>query len=86
MSFFKRLASLFSPRPADDRMLDIYVLSHRGQVPITGRVDRFNELSLSDEDMAGHYHVRKVLHTAGERRNFAEVEVMLWLDKNKIMR
>jgi len=83
MSFFKSLANLFTPRQATDRWFTIYALSHRGRVPITGRVDLYNELSLSDEGEAGHYHVRKVLHTSGEKRNFAEVEVYIWFDKNK---
>jgi hypothetical protein len=84
MNFFKRLASLFAGKPSSGggRLLPIYVLSTRCHEPLMGQVDLFNELSQTEE---GDYplYTRKVLHTSGERRCFAQVEVHLWFDQNK---
>ena len=84
MSFFKRIASLFSGRSTGDsnRLVSIYALSHRCKEPVAGKVDLYNELSGSDEE-AYTYYCRKVLHTSGQNRCFAEVEFQLWFDKGK---
>lgn len=63
--------------------MPIYALCNRGKEPVSGSVDLFNELSLDDGDGPDAYYVRKVLHTTGQSRNFGEVEVELWFDKNK---
>jgi hypothetical protein len=85
MNLLKRLATLFSgggaPR-ADKRYLTIYVLSRRCNEPVSGQVDLLNELSKPDEGEYAFY-TRKVLHTTGERRCFAEVEVQLYFNPNK---
>ena len=81
MSFFKRLANLFSGGASKERMLPIYVYSRRCREAVTGTVDLFNELSQPDEEYA--YYVRKVLHTSGRDRCFDQVEVQIWFDKNK---
>ena len=84
MSIFKKIANLFSGgRSSADRNLPIYALCNRGKEPVSGAVDLFNELSLDDGDGADSYYVRKVLHTTGQSRNFGQVEVELWFDKNK---
>lgn len=85
MGIFKRFTNLFGRRSAggDDRLMSIYALCHRGREPVSGTVDLFNELSLDDGDGPDTYYVRKVLHTTGEHRNFGQVEVELWFDKNK---
>ena len=85
MNLFRRLASLFSgggaPR-ADKRYLTIYALSRRCNEPVIGQVDLLNELSKPDEgDYA--YYTRKVLHTTGEKRCFAQVEVNLYFNQDK---
>jgi hypothetical protein len=49
--------------------------------PIKGQIDLLNELSLAEEESG--YYVRKVLHTSGRNRCFAQVEVQLWLDDKK---
>lgn len=86
MSFLKRLANLFSGgRSGADRNMPIYALCNRGKEPVSGSVDLFNELSLDDGDGPDSYYVRKVLHTTGESRNFGQVEVELWFDKNKVL-
>lgn len=85
MNLLKRLASLFSgggaPR-ADKRYLTIYVLSHRCNEPISGQVDLLNELSKPDDEQYAYY-TRKVLHTSGEKRCFAQVEVHLYFNQDK---
>ncbi len=79
MNFLKRLFG--GSARGDDRMTSIYVMSYRCKEPIEGKVDFFNELS-KDDDGKGYY-VRKVLHTSGRDRCFAEVEVQLWFDSKK---
>jgi hypothetical protein len=84
MSFFQRLANLFSGKPSSQgRNLIIYVLSRRCKEPIEGEVDLYNELSQNDEEGGSGYFTRKVLHTSGARRCFDQVEVSLWFDTNK---
>jgi hypothetical protein len=85
MNLLKRLATFFGggggPR-ADKRYLTVYVLSRRCNEPISGQVDLLNELSRPDEgDYA--YYTRKVLHTSGEKRCFAQVEVNLYFNQDK---
>ena len=84
MGFLSRLfGPLFGKAPGgNDRYLQIYALSHRCREAVTGQVDLMNEVSLDDESKGGYY-VRKVLHTSGRSRCFAEVEVELWLDSGK---
>lgn len=84
MSFLSKLfGPLFGQPPSgSNRYLPIYALSHRCREAVTGQVDLMNELSLDDESKGGFY-VRKVLHTSGRGRCFAEVELELWLDGNK---
>lgn len=85
MSFLSKLfGPLFGkPAPAgSDRYLPIYVLSHRCREAVAGQIDLMNEVSLDDEN-AGGYYVRKVLHTSGKSRCFGEVEVEVWLDGKK---
>lgn len=79
MNFLKNLFG--GSRGSDDRMLPIYVMSHRCREPIEGKVDLFNELSNADE--GGGYYVRKVLHTSGEKRCFDQVEVEIWFNGKK---
>ena len=80
MNFLKRL---FNPRPRqDNRFFTVYAISHRCKEPLTGQVDMLNELS-TDEESDAAFFTRKVLHTSGEDRCFASVEVMLWFDRNK---
>ena len=85
MNFLRQLANLFSGggrRSGNNRYLTIYVLSRRCNEPVMGQVDLLNELSQPDEgDYA--FHTRKGLHTSGERRCFAQVEVSLYFDSNK---
>ncbi len=84
MSFWTQIANLFKGGGGNrDRLLPIYVLSRRCNEPIAGQVDLFNELSRSEDEGDHAYYTRKVLHTSGEKRCFAEVEIQLWLDRNK---
>jgi hypothetical protein len=88
MSFLSKLfAPFFGKAPGgSDRYLAIYVFSNRCREPVAGQIDLLNELSLDDEN-AGGYYVRKVLHTSGKGRCFGEVEVEVWLDaKKKLVR
>jgi hypothetical protein len=84
MSFLSKLfGPLFGRAPSgSDRYMAIYALSHRCREAVAGQVDLMNELSLDDEN-AGGYYVRKVLHTSGKGRCFGEVEFELWLDSKK---
>ena len=84
MGFLSKLfGPLFGKAPSgDSRYLTVYALSHRCHEAVSGQVDLMNEISLDDE-VKGGYYVRKVLHTSGRGRCFAEVEVELWLDSNK---
>jgi hypothetical protein len=85
MSFFSKLfGPLFGSKPpsGSDRYLAVYVFSNRCREPLAGQVDLMNEISQDDESQGGYY-VRKVLHTSGKDRCFGEVEVELWLDRNK---
>ena len=79
MNFLKRLFG-GAPR-AGDRFIPIYVLSYRCNEPVASRLDTMSELSVDDGEHA--YYVRKVLHTSGERRCFGQVEIQVWLDRNK---
>lgn len=84
MSFFQKIANLFSGKPSSQgRNLTVYVLSRRCKEPIAGEVDLYNELSQNEEEGSSGYFTRKVLHTSGERRCFDQVEVTLWFDVNK---
>ena len=79
MNFLRRL---FSGQSSDaDRFVPVYVLSHKCKEPIQGRFDRMSELSLDEGDYA--FYARKVLHTSGAKRCFADVEVQVWFDKKK---
>jgi hypothetical protein len=85
MSFLSKLfGPLFGAKPpsGSDRYLAVYVFSNRCREPLAGQVDLMNEISQDDESQGGYY-VRKVLHTSGKGRCFGEVEVELWLDRNK---
>lgn len=87
MSFWSRIANILkggSGKSGDSRhTLKIYVLSRRCNEPIAGQVDLSNELSRT-EDGSGHpFYTRKVLHTSGKSRCFAEIEVNLWFDQNR---
>ncbi len=85
MNFLQRLANLFrgGGAPASDkRYLTIYALSHRCNEPISGQVDLLNELSKPDDEQYA-YFTRKVLHTTGERRCFAQVEITIYFDQDK---
>jgi hypothetical protein len=84
MSFLSKLfGPLFGKSPAgSDRYLAIYTFSHRCREAVAGQIDLMNELSLDDEN-AGGYYVRKVLHTSGKSRCFGEVEIEVWLDSKK---
>lgn len=84
MSFLSKLfGPLFGKAPSgSNRYLLVYALSHRCHEAVTGQIDLMNEISLDDESKGGYY-VRKVLHTSGKSRCFAEVEIELWLDSNK---
>lgn len=83
MGFFSRILAAFTSKAptGSDRYLTIYVLDHRCREAISGQIDLLNELSLAEEE--GGYYVRKVLHTSGQRRCFAQVEVQVWLDNKK---
>ena len=85
MSFWTRIANILRGGGGgdDNRILKIYVLSRRCNEPIAGQVDLFNELSQTEDDSGHPYYTRKVLHTSGKNRCFAEVEVSLWFDRNK---
>jgi hypothetical protein len=84
MGFLSRLfGALFGRGPSGgSRYLPIYALSHRCREAVAGQIDLMNEVSLDDESNGG-YFVRKVLHTSGKNRCFAEVEIEAWLDGNK---
>jgi hypothetical protein len=84
MGFLARLfGPLFGKAPTGSgRYLTVYALSHRCHEAVTGQIDLMNEISLDDEGKGGYY-VRKVLHTSGKGRCFAEVEIEAWLDGNK---
>lgn len=83
MNFFKSLTSLFSgKRTSSSRYLTIYVLSRRCNEPIAGQIDLLNELSQPDEGDSAYY-VRKVFRTSGQKRCFDQVEIELWLNKDK---
>ncbi|BAL98409.1 MULTISPECIES: hypothetical protein [Caldilinea] len=83
MNLFARLLAALRSKgaPGADRYLSVYVFSHRCREPIKGQIDLLNELSLAEEESG--YYVRKVLHTSGRNRCFAQVEVQLWLDDKK---
>lgn len=83
MNLFARLLAALRSKGTSGagRYLPIYVFSHRCQEPLKGQIDLLNELSLAEEESG--YYVRKVLHTSGRNRCFAQVEVQLWLDDNK---
>jgi hypothetical protein len=83
MNFLKRIADLFRPKASSERRyLSVYLLSRRCNELISGQVDLFNELSISEESDAAHY-ARKVFHGSGRNRCFDQVEVQLWFDANK---
>jgi hypothetical protein len=85
MNFLKRLASLFTGGGGgggSNRYLTVYVLSQRCNEPLNGQVDLLNELSKPDEGEYAYY-TRKVLHTTGERRCFAQVEIELYFNQDK---
>jgi hypothetical protein len=98
MNLFQRIVSIFSaqrpPGTGDDRYLTIYLFSNRCREALYGRIDRMNELSVAEpsdgegesasEMPAGAvWYVRKVIHTTGENRCFAQVEAEVWLDSRK---
>ena len=84
MGFLSKLfGPLFGRAPSgSDRYLPLYALSHRCREAVAGQIDLMNEVSLDDEGSGGYY-VRKVLHTSGRNRCFAEVEIEVWLDSRK---
>ncbi len=84
MGFFSKLfGPLFGRGPsASGRYLPVYVLSHRCHEAVVGQIDLMNEVSL-DEEQQGGYYVRKVLHTSGKGRCFGEVEIEVWLNRDK---
>lgn len=84
MSFLAKLfGPLFGTAPTgSSRYMPLYALSHRCREAVTGQIDLMNEVSLDDESQGGYY-VRKVLHTSGKSRCFADVEIEVWLDSKK---
>ena len=84
MGFLSKLfGPLFGKAPSgSNRYLPVYALSHRCHEAVAGQIDLMNEVSLDDEGKGGYY-VRKVLHTSGRGRCFAEVEIEVWLDNSK---
>lgn len=84
MGFFSKLFGAFQGKPptGNDRYIPIYVLSNRCHEPIAGHIDMMNEISLDDENKASYY-TRKVLHSSGKDRCFAQVEVEVWFDSHK---
>lgn len=80
MNFLKNLFG-GGQRGDSGRFIPVYVLSYRCNEPIASRLDTMSELSVDDGEHA--YYVRKVLHTSGERRCFGQVEIEVWLDRNK---
>ncbi|MEM7532104.1 MAG: hypothetical protein AAF639_08010 [Chloroflexota bacterium] len=87
MNIFKWLGNLFAAGSgSNDRYLDLYVLSHRCNEPVAGKIDLYNELSSVSSDEGEYpYYGRKVLHTSGTNRCFAQVEIELRFDSNKQM-
>ena len=84
MSFFKRLAEIFSGNQApgfDDRSYWLWVRCNRCGETLSTRVDLLNDLS-RDYD-TGHYTVRKLIVGGGENRCFQRIEVELTFDKNR---
>ena len=85
MSLLKRLASLFTGRPASgSRNLTIYVLSKRCNEPLSAEVDTLNALSGSDDGDASYY-TRKVIQGTGKNRCFTQVEVELWFNSQRVL-
>jgi len=85
MNLLKRFASLLMGGGAsnsDNRYLTVYALSRRCNEPISGQVDLHNELSKTDEGEYAYY-TRKVLHTTGESRCFAQVEIEMHFNRDK---
>lgn len=83
MSIFKRIASLFTGKSSDDRIMPIYARATRSRELVSGTVDLYNELSLAEGEDSDGYYVRKVLHTTGKNRVFEQVEIELWFDRHK---
>ncbi len=86
MSFWARITNILKGGGGgnDNRAFTIYVLSRRCNEPIAGQIDLFNELSRTEDDSGHPYYTRKVLHTSGQNRCFAEVEVNLWFDRKAV--
>lgn len=85
MSLLKRIASLFTGRPASgSRNLTIYVLSKRCNEPLSAEVDTLNALSGSDDGDASYY-TRKVIQGTGRNRCFTQVEVELWFNSQRAL-
>ncbi|MBX3050526.1 MAG: hypothetical protein KF753_03565 [Caldilineaceae bacterium] len=83
MSLLKRIASLFTGRPASSsRNLTVYVLSTRCNEPLAAEVDTLNALSGS-EDSDATYYTRKVIQGTGRNRCFTQVEVELWFNSQR---
>ena len=84
MSFFKKLAALFSggSSTGNRRSFTIYVLSRRCNEPLSANVDLLNALSQSEEADATYY-TRKVIQSSGANRCFSQVEVELWFDSSR---
>jgi len=81
MSFFKKLASMFSPlSPPAEAAYFVYVHSHRCQDYLMARISLANDLSEKDE---GGYIARKILVGDGRNRCFERVEVVLHFDGRK---
>ena len=87
MSFFKRLAQLFTGGGSggNRRTLTIYVLSRRCNEPLSADVDLLSSLSQAEEADATYY-TRKVIQSSGANRCFSQVEVELWFDETRNLR
>lgn len=84
MSFLKKLVSLFTGGAGrGNRFLTIYVLSRRCNEPMTAEIDLLSSLSQIDDEGDARFFTRKVIQGSGKNRCFAQVEVLLWFDRNK---
>lgn len=87
MSFLKRLVSIFTGGGSTGghrRTLTIYVLSQRCREPLSADIDLLNSLSQAEESDATYY-TRKMIQSSGANRCFAQVEVELWFDSNRVL-
>jgi hypothetical protein len=83
MSFFKKLAKIFTPPMPASVHYPVEVICNRCGETITGSVNLSNDLSIvygsSESDIT--YFCRKVL--MGEKRCFQQIEIELTFDRNR---